>query len=145
MITSIRVLLGVTAYLIFGLAHADSDDGLIKSGHEVKHVLLISVDGLHALDLSNYVATHPDSTLAKLESSWSDLQQQFDIVSIGFISRAGLAGHGRIARHYRPLVRRYLQPSAITSGGDGWSRNPGAAVLARSEPTSPGMRRSTSI
>jgi hypothetical protein len=66
MITSIRVLLGVTAYLIFGLAHADSDDGLIKSGHEVKHVLLISVDGLHALDLSNYVATHPDSTLANL-------------------------------------------------------------------------------
>lgn len=33
---------------------------------KVKHVLLISVDGLHALDLTNYVATHNDSTLASL-------------------------------------------------------------------------------
>jgi hypothetical protein len=34
--------------------------------HQIKHVLLISVDGLHALDLSNFVATHADSTLAEL-------------------------------------------------------------------------------
>jgi hypothetical protein len=47
-------------------AHADSDDGLLGSRHQVKHVLLISVDGLHALDLSNYVGTHPDSSLADL-------------------------------------------------------------------------------
>ena len=33
---------------------------------KVKHVLLISVDGLHALDLANYVASHPSSTLAGL-------------------------------------------------------------------------------
>ncbi len=31
-----------------------------------KHVLLISVDGLHAQDLSRYVAEHPGSALAKL-------------------------------------------------------------------------------
>jgi hypothetical protein len=62
----IRILSSVIACCVFGLAHADSDDGLIKSSHQVKHVLLISVDGLHALDLSNYVATHPDSTLADL-------------------------------------------------------------------------------
>lgn len=30
------------------------------------HVLLISIDGLHAVDLTNYVATHPGSTLASL-------------------------------------------------------------------------------
>ncbi|RYC32975.1 alkaline phosphatase family protein [Lichenibacterium minor] len=30
------------------------------------HVLLISVDGLHALDLSNYAASHPDGALARL-------------------------------------------------------------------------------
>ncbi len=34
----------------------------------VKHVLLISVDGLHALDLANYVNTHQDSTLAFLSN-----------------------------------------------------------------------------
>ena len=39
-----------------------------SSRHRVKHVLLISVDGLHALDLTNYVNSHPQSTLAQLSS-----------------------------------------------------------------------------
>jgi hypothetical protein len=33
---------------------------------KVKHVLLISVDGLHALDVENYVEAHPHSALAEL-------------------------------------------------------------------------------
>ena len=36
---------------------------------DIKHVLLISVDGMHALDLTNYVASHPHSTLAQLSAS----------------------------------------------------------------------------
>jgi type I phosphodiesterase/nucleotide pyrophosphatase len=36
---------------------------------QVKHVLLISVDGLHALDLANYVNTHGGSTLAALSKT----------------------------------------------------------------------------
>jgi hypothetical protein len=53
--------------MIVGLpAHADN--ALRESDHQVKHVLLISVDGLHALDLANYVAGHPDSTLAALSN-----------------------------------------------------------------------------
>ena len=43
-------------------------DPIGESKNSVKHVLLISVDGLHALDLSNYVTTHHDSTLALLSS-----------------------------------------------------------------------------
>ena len=31
-----------------------------------KHVLLLSVDGLHETDLSNFIRANPDSTLAKL-------------------------------------------------------------------------------
>ena len=31
---------------------------------DIHHVLVISVDGLHALDLTNYVSSHPNSTLA---------------------------------------------------------------------------------
>jgi hypothetical protein len=31
-----------------------------------RHVLLVSVDGLHASDLASYVGAHPDSTLARL-------------------------------------------------------------------------------
>jgi hypothetical protein len=64
-----RKLLGAAAgvCVLMGLqASADSDDGPLGAHHQVKHVLLISVDGLHALDLSNFVATHPDSTLADL-------------------------------------------------------------------------------
>jgi len=33
---------------------------------KIKHVLLISVDGLHALDVARYVSSHPDSALAEL-------------------------------------------------------------------------------
>ncbi len=32
----------------------------------IEHVLLISVDGMHALDLQNFTASHPRSTLAQL-------------------------------------------------------------------------------
>src|SRR5215470_14956216 len=35
---------------------------------DIKHLLLISVDGMHALDLTNYVASHPNSALAQLSS-----------------------------------------------------------------------------
>src|SRR6202521_4829286 len=40
----------------------------LRDGHQIKHVLLISVDGLHALDVANYVAAHPGSALAELSS-----------------------------------------------------------------------------
>jgi hypothetical protein len=36
------------------------------SAGKFKHVLLISVDGLHALDVANYVNNHPSSALAEL-------------------------------------------------------------------------------
>jgi predicted AlkP superfamily pyrophosphatase or phosphodiesterase len=38
------------------------------SGPSASHVLLISVDGLHALDVANYIASHPNSALAQLAS-----------------------------------------------------------------------------
>src|SRR3974390_52277 len=34
--------------------------------HKIKHVLLLSVDGLHALDVANYVQKHPGSAFAEL-------------------------------------------------------------------------------
>src|SRR5713101_1307544 len=36
------------------------------SEEKVRHVLLISVDGLHALDVANFVASHHNSALAEL-------------------------------------------------------------------------------
>lgn len=52
-------LLALTGLFVASAAQAESN---------VKHVLLISVDGLHALDVSNYVAAHPNSALAELSS-----------------------------------------------------------------------------
>src|ERR1700709_297138 len=37
-----------------------------ESEHAAKHVVLISVDGLHQSDLDYFVGSHPDSTLAQL-------------------------------------------------------------------------------
>ena len=39
---------------------------------DIKHVLLITVDGMHQSDLDWYVANHPSSTLAKLTHSGSE-------------------------------------------------------------------------
>ncbi len=45
---------------------ADPGDNHDQGGNEIKHVLLLSVDGLHAPDLANYVKAHPDSAFAQL-------------------------------------------------------------------------------
>jgi len=38
----------------------------LNQRNHIRHVLLISVDGLHALDLSNYISAQPNSALAEL-------------------------------------------------------------------------------
>ena len=55
---------GLVLALVASAFVAQADEG--GELGSVQHVLLISVDGLHALDLSNYVHKHPDSTLAEL-------------------------------------------------------------------------------
>src|SRR5689334_22103684 len=47
---------------ISALAEDRSHDG----GDRIRHVLLISVDGLHALDVARFVKTNPNSALAEL-------------------------------------------------------------------------------
>jgi hypothetical protein len=39
-----------------------------RTRHHIKHILFISVDGMHALDLANYVHDHPHSALAELSA-----------------------------------------------------------------------------
>jgi len=58
-----RTLLSIalTVAVFAGFSHAQPD-----RDHRVKHVLLISVDGMHALDVANYVQSHPGSALAEL-------------------------------------------------------------------------------
>src|SRR5215471_11956308 len=48
---------------------AQQASGTNPGNPSLKHVLVISVDGMHALDLTNYVASHPHSALAYLQST----------------------------------------------------------------------------
>ena len=45
-------------------AHADA-----ASARDSRHVLVISVDGMHQTDLAAYVKSHPSSTIAGLASA----------------------------------------------------------------------------
>ena len=44
----------------------------MERGERSHHVLLLSVDGLHSLDLQNYIVSHPNSAMAKLVRSGVD-------------------------------------------------------------------------
>ena len=56
------------AFAIYNPAQAQEDHDHFKDHGHFKHTLLISIDGLHALDVANYVAKNPNSALAKLSS-----------------------------------------------------------------------------
>ncbi len=62
-ILAVAMSLGLLGTMLPVSARANDELG---EGHKIKHVLLISVDGLHALDVSNYIAAHPSSALATL-------------------------------------------------------------------------------
>jgi hypothetical protein len=56
--------------LILALSLLGTFSAVAKDGSEqkVRHALLISVDGLHAIDVAKYIVTHPHSALAELAS-----------------------------------------------------------------------------
>src|SRR3979409_1950450 len=60
----LTVALSVGLMAAFKLAPVQASD----AGHDgkIKHVLLISIDGLHALDVANYVKSHEGSALDEL-------------------------------------------------------------------------------
>jgi len=55
-ITTVAMSAGLIGATIPAPARANDELG---GGHKIKHVLLISVDGLHALDVARYVESHP--------------------------------------------------------------------------------------
>jgi Type I phosphodiesterase / nucleotide pyrophosphatase len=61
------VAMCVAAAPSVALAHHDRDHHG-RHAHGSKHVLLISVDGLHASDLRKWIAAYPNSTLAQLSA-----------------------------------------------------------------------------
>jgi hypothetical protein len=106
--------------MLMGLqASADSNDGLLGP-HHVKHVLLISVDGLHALDLSNYVVSHPDSALAELSGHGATYtNNSTSTPSDSFPGLASLVTGGSpvtTGLWYDDTYNRVLSPPAQTDG-----------------------------
>ncbi len=58
--------LGSTGLAIPGIAAEPQGFDRDGKGSDIKHVLLISVDGLHQSDIDWYVSNHPNSEIAKL-------------------------------------------------------------------------------
>ncbi len=88
--------------------------------HQIKHVLLISVDGLHALDLTNYVASHHDSTLAALSrNGFTYTNAATSSPSDSFPGLASLVtGGGPVTAGfwYDDTYNRKLSPPVMTDG-----------------------------
>src|SRR5256714_14567381 len=62
---AVAVSMGLIATALSAPARAND---VLGQGNKITHVLLVSVDGLHALDVANYVAAHSDSALAALST-----------------------------------------------------------------------------
>jgi predicted AlkP superfamily pyrophosphatase or phosphodiesterase len=75
---------------------------------QTHHVLLISVDGLHAVDLARYVSTHPTSTLASLSKTGTTYNTRLYYQAIGFVPWPSFHDDGRHATKHRCILRRFL-------------------------------------
>ena len=63
-VTRLAVVSALALLTGLGFASADTATPAAKTGY--KHVLLVSVDGMHAIDLTNWVANNPYSNLGTL-------------------------------------------------------------------------------
>jgi len=61
-----RLLIALFSVSVLGILTGTA--GAEDQDRQFRRVLLISVDGLHAIDLANYVKSHPQSTLAGLSA-----------------------------------------------------------------------------
>src|SRR3989449_2779872 len=73
------------ALMLAALVPASAASHINERDH-IRHVLLISVDGLHALDVANFVQSHPNSALAEL-SPWHHVFQRTHTGAVGLLSR----------------------------------------------------------
>ncbi len=98
--------------------HEDRGHGHGHHHRAIKHLLLISVDGLHQSDLEWYVANHPGSELAKLTTHGAEYASAHTPVPSD--SDPGMTAQmtGGNPREHRRLLRRRVQPRAVPAGDD---------------------------
>jgi hypothetical protein len=92
----VAALLGVTALTPAGAAVGHgSASGSGRDDSRIKHVLLISVDGMHQQDLTWYVHRYPHSVLADLDHQGIEYSNALTtIISDSFPATAGLVTGG---------------------------------------------------
>ncbi|MFJ6836025.1 alkaline phosphatase family protein [Streptomyces sp. NPDC091209] len=112
LLTATGVLTGVTAAqpAAFADSHRRSD---------TRHVLLISVDGLHQSDLAWYVARHPESALARLvgggvEYTHAKTTTPSDSFP-GMVAQATGGGPGTTGVYYDDTYNAALLPAGTTT------------------------------
>ncbi|MEA2633780.1 MAG: hypothetical protein QOH92_547 [Chloroflexota bacterium] len=117
--TRALMLLGAAGLVVSSLAAAGP---LAASAHEsnAKHVLLLSVDGLHQSDLTWYVHTHPASALARLVQQgvdFSNAHTPFPSDSFPGMTAPMTGGNPRSTGiYYDDSYNRALFPAAATAG-----------------------------
>ena len=106
--------IGIGSSLVVSSASA-SASAVAADRNQIKHVLLISVDGMHQSDLDWYVANHPTSELARLApTALNTPTRNFRPVGL----RPGRHGpdDGRRPEGHRHLLRRRVQPRRLPPG-----------------------------
>ncbi|MGO4493104.1 alkaline phosphatase family protein [Arthrobacter sp. 2YAF22_2] len=105
------------------------NDGRGGRGETSKHVLLLSVDGLHQKDLDGYVASHPQSALAALVNhGTSYTHAQTPVPSDSFPGMVGQftgGNPGTTGIYYDDTFNRALLPAGTT---DCKNTSPGTEV-----------------
>jgi hypothetical protein len=122
-----------TAIAVLGLTAAVVPTASATSGHPhqvpAKHVLLLSVDGLHQSDLAWYVAQHPNSALARLVGNGTEYTHAKTTVPSdsfpGMISQLTGGNPGTTGVYYDDTYSTALLPAGTT---DCATAKPGAEV-----------------
>jgi len=64
------ILAGISAIAVLSASSVSAEENYEEAVHlhaaHIDHVLLISIDGLHSLDVAHFVETHPHSSMAEL-------------------------------------------------------------------------------
>ena len=113
-----------TAMAVLGVTAAAVPTASASNGHghghplPARHVLLLSVDGLHQSDLAWYVARHPQSALARLVGDGTEYTHaKTPVPSDSFPGMVGQLTGGN-PRYHRRLLRRHLQHHPPARGDD---------------------------
>ena len=144
----LRVLAVLATLGLAGVVVAAQPAGADEA--QAKHVLLISVDGLHQTDLAWYVRMHPDSALARLVHegvNFTNAQTPFPSDSFpGMVGQVTGGDPKTTGVYYDDSYNRTLLPAGTTTcaGATRNSSSHGSANTSRRSSNSTVSRRTAS-